>query len=100
MTSDRLGHHPPGDAGTAAAATEPSAPDTSGRIDRNATVSARGRRAALRPTRGPASRRPGMLRGVPPALVLNAVTVVTGDEEFLVAREVSRVVALVRAEEP
>lgn len=37
---------------------------------------------------------------MPPALVLHPVVVVTGSEEFLVAREVSHVVAAARAEEP
>ena len=37
---------------------------------------------------------------MPPTLVLHPVTVVAGDEEFLVAREVARIVAVARAEEP
>jgi DNA polymerase-3 subunit delta len=41
-----------------------------------------------------------MLGRMPPVLVLHPVTVVTGNEEFLVAREVARIVAAVRAEEP
>ncbi|MCU1679128.1 MAG: polymerase delta subunit [Frankiales bacterium] len=37
---------------------------------------------------------------MPPAVVLHPVTVVAGEEEFLVARDVARVVAAARAEEP